>query len=136
MSDHKKILFLFITSFLVLIFSYYIPKLTTFVCDSLDCRYLLSGSFHAPVFYASVSVFFTSFLLLINSKVFQIWKKFALLYLIIYVVSVYLAPIQGRTEILPFTYLEKSTVSIFLSVLFVAISLLIILISAFRSRTR
>lgn len=81
------------------------------------------------LFLIFIPIFLFSFILFkLNSSVFEKWKKFTLIYLFIYIVIYLLSPTQGDG----FIWFQRETVSLFGSVIYLVLSLLLILYKSLR----
>lgn len=67
---------------------------------------------------------------LFQEKVFILWRKFTIIYLFIYLFSILITPSYGGD----FIKIEKGTVAIFLSILYVVLSISVILYKARKVR--
>ncbi len=120
----KKIILKISASFLLL--SVIINPYIIGLCTNSD-KYCIFGSLAhyigKPFFYLSLSLLLLSLLVLVvRDEVFQTWIKFVYIWIPLSIISIFISPEYGNS-LLP---IEKDTVSIFFSSLFLVISLLVI----------
>ncbi len=127
MNRNKKVTLLLIISFVLVSFGVGIPEFCRWGSENFICMFgrALGLTNEPAIFFASSSVIISVLLMFVKSEVFDLWKKFAIPYFIIYLI-ITMIPINRTGSMGTGPYITEEILAMFLSGIFLISSIVLI----------
>lgn len=136
MSMRKQKIILLIVLIVLSIVGFFIAQPIRYgLCSNIDpqCSKIWKGAIGTPVFYFSLaSILPLLMMVFLKDRVFQVWKKFTLIYIFISIILISLMP----TTAPGFNIVDKQIATQSLSILFFILSIILFVVVSLREKQK